>query len=172
MTLLDVLLAVVWLGVTLGGFWKGATRIVFGLGGAVLGVWLAAVAHVEVATHLGRWLTVQWLAAVLGWVLPAVLCLGLALMAGWGMERTLEALHLGWLDRLAGAVLAGVVGAAVLALLLVTAAAASPSVAGWCARSAVAPVVDWLAPSATAADQSPSTVKEPPASSGDSSSGR
>lgn len=172
MTVLDVLLAVVWLGVTLGGFWKGAIRIVFGVGGAVLGVWLAAVAHVEVAGHLSRWLTVPWLAAALGWLLPAVLCLGLALMAGWGMERTLEALHLGWLDRLAGAALAGVVGAVALGLLLVTAAAASPAVARWCARSAVSPVVDWLAPSATGTDQSPSTVEIPPVGAEDSSSGR
>ena len=84
MTLLDVILAVAWLGVVLGGFWKGAIRIVFSLGGAVAGVWLAVVAHAEVSSRLALWLPWPWLAVVLGWLLPPVACLALAVTAGWG----------------------------------------------------------------------------------------
>ena len=38
MTFLDWVLVVVWAGITLGGFFKGAIRIVFGLGGVALGI--------------------------------------------------------------------------------------------------------------------------------------
>ena len=31
MTVVDWVLIVVWLGLTLGGFWKGAVRIIFGI---------------------------------------------------------------------------------------------------------------------------------------------
>ena len=44
MTPLDWVLVVVWLGLTLGGFWKGAVRIIFGGGGLAAGLWLAVVA--------------------------------------------------------------------------------------------------------------------------------
>ena len=33
MTVVDWVLVVVWLGLTLGGVWKGAVRIIFGGGG-------------------------------------------------------------------------------------------------------------------------------------------
>jgi hypothetical protein len=54
---------------------------------------------------------------------------GLCLLAGWGMEKTLEGLKLGCLNRLFGAALAGVAAAAVLAFLLVTAVRLSPEIA-------------------------------------------
>ena len=44
MIFLDWVLLVLWLGITLSGFWKGAVRIVFGIGGFVVGLWLALVA--------------------------------------------------------------------------------------------------------------------------------
>ena len=47
MTVLDWGLLIVWLGVALCGFWKGAVRIVFGLGGAIAGIWFAAVAGAD-----------------------------------------------------------------------------------------------------------------------------
>ena len=104
MTVLDWVLVVVWSGITLGGFFKGAIRIVFGFGGLALGLWSAAV---------------------------------LCLLAGWGMERTLEALKLGCLNRLLGAALAGAAAAVVLAVLLLTAVGLSPEVAALGERSVV-----------------------------------
>ena len=52
------------------------------------------------------------MSAAAGVILPVLLCAGLGLVAGWGFEKTLRALHLGWLNRLAGAGLAGAVAAA------------------------------------------------------------
>ena len=66
MTLLDWVLVVVWLGVTLGGFWEGAVRLVFGGGGLIVGVWLAVAAGGDVAAALLEVVGVDWIAAVLG----------------------------------------------------------------------------------------------------------
>ena len=43
--------------------------------------------------------------------LPVVVVSGLCLLAGWGMEKTLEALKLGCLNRLLGALLVGTAAA-------------------------------------------------------------
>jgi len=126
MTLLDWALLAVWLGIALSGFWKGAVRIVFGIGGLVAGLWLALVLGGETAAHLAQWLGEGWAAAVLGRLLPAVACIALCLVAGWGIDRTLEALHLGWLNRIAGALLAGGAGLILLAVLLGTSVRVSP----------------------------------------------
>jgi len=144
MTLLDWALVVVWLGVTLGGFWEGAVRLVFGGGGLIIGVWLAVAAGGDVAAALLEVVGVDWIAAVLGRLLPLIGCVLVALGAGWGIERTLKALHMKWLNRLAGAMLAGVLAAALLGLFLVTAMRLSPSWNEWCAASAVAPRLVWL----------------------------
>jgi len=135
---LDWVLLVVWLGVALSGFWKGAIRIVFGIGGFAAGVALAAVAGPDLAAWLGRWIGLEWLAAGLGRVLPVVACVLLGLAAGWGFERTLTALHLGWLNRLAGAVLTGLGGAILLGTLLLVGSQVSPGWAETCAASPVA----------------------------------
>lgn len=135
MTLLDWVLVVVWAGITLGGFWKGAIRIVFGLGGLALGIWLAVVVGDELEAWLAGVFNNSWLALGLAYLAPVVVVSGLCLVAGWGMEKTLEALKLGCLNRLLGAGLAGVAAAVVLALLLVTAVGISPEVARFEERS-------------------------------------
>jgi uncharacterized membrane protein required for colicin V production len=144
MTFLDWVLVVVWLGVTLGGFWEGAVRVVFGGGGLIVGLWLAFAAGGDAAAALEGWIGVQWLAGVLGRVLPLVGCVLVALAAGWGIERTLKALHLGWLNRLAGAALAGALAAALLGLFLVTAIRLSPIWSEWSEQSVIAPRLVWL----------------------------
>mgnify|MGYP001828243319 FL=1 len=58
-----------------------------------------------------------------------VIVTGLCLLAGWGMEKSLEGLKLGCVNRLFGAALAGFAAAAVLAVLLVTAVRLSPEIA-------------------------------------------
>ena len=52
MTILDIVLVIVWAGITLGGFFKGAIRIVFGLGGVALGIWLSVVVGPDLALSL------------------------------------------------------------------------------------------------------------------------
>jgi uncharacterized membrane protein required for colicin V production len=135
MTVLDWVLVVVWAGITLGGFWKGAIRIVFGLGGLALGIWLAVVAGDDLAVSLAGVFNNEWLALGVAYLAPVFVVSGLCLLAGWGMEKTLEAFKLGCLNRLLGAGLAGAAAAVVLALLLVTAVGMSPEVARFEERS-------------------------------------
>jgi uncharacterized membrane protein required for colicin V production len=139
MTLLDWALVVLWLGVTLSGFWEGAVRLVFGGGGLIAGIWLAVVAGPEASAVLSETIGVEWLAGVLARLVLVLACVGLCLLAGWGIERTLKALHLGWLNRLAGAALAGGLAIVLLALFLTTASRLSPTWSEWCERSVIAP---------------------------------
>jgi len=139
MTLLDWALLVVWLGVTFGGFWKGAVRIMFGGGGLIVGLWLAVVAGSDAAEALQTLVGVDWLAEVVGRLLLLLVCVVVGLVAGWGIERTLHALHLGWLNRLSGAALAGAVGVLLLTLFLVTAIRLSPTFEDLAEESVLAP---------------------------------
>lgn len=163
MTLLDWALLVVWLGVTLSGFWKGAVRLVFGGGGLIVGLWLAVAVGSDAAATLEPVIGVEWIAAVLGRLLPLVGCVLVGLVAGWGIERTLQALHLGWLNRLCGAGLAGTAGLLLLSVFLVTAIRLSPAFEEVAARSLLAPhltrMLGWVASQEAAADAA-SAVEE------------
>jgi membrane protein required for colicin V production len=144
MTILDWVLLIVWLGLALGGFWKGAVRIIFGGGGFVAGLWLAIVAGNDAQTALEGVIGIPWLSAVLGRLLLVLLCTGLALLAGWGIERTLTAMRLGWLNRLLGAILAGAVAAILLGFVVVVAIQFSPELAALCRESQVAQYLLWV----------------------------
>ena len=144
MTVVDWVLIIVWLGLALGGFWKGAVRMIFGGGGLAAGVWLAVIAGADAQAAMEGVLAIPWLAAVLGRVLLVVLCAGLALIAGWGIEHTLNALHLGWVNRLLGAALAGLVAAFLLGLLVIVAIQFSPELARLCRESQVAQYLLWM----------------------------
>ncbi len=144
MTVVDWVLIVVWLGLALGGFWKGAVRIIFGGGGLAAGLWLAVVAGADAQAALEGVIGISWLAAILGRILLVVLCTGLALLAGWGIEHTLKALHLGWVNRLLGAGLAATVAALLLGLVVVVAIQFSPDLARLCNESRVAQYLLWI----------------------------
>jgi hypothetical protein len=124
MTILDWVLLIVWLGLTLGGFWKGAVRLIFGGGGLVAGLWLAVVAGDDAQAAIEGVMGIPWLSAVLGRLLLVLLCGGLALLAGWGIERTLTAMRLGW--------------------LVVVAIQFSPELAALCRESQVAQYLLWV----------------------------
>jgi membrane protein required for colicin V production len=153
-TVVDWVLLVVWVGLALGGFWKGAVRIIFTGGGLVVGVWLAVVAGDDAQAALEGVMGVPWLSAILGRLLLVVLCAGLALLAGWGIERTLTAMRLGWLNRLLGAVLAAVVAAVLLGMLVVVAIQVSPELATLCRESQVAQYLLWVSESLLGAAES------------------
>ena len=144
MTIVDWVLIIVWLGLTLGGFWKGAVRIIFGGGGMAAGLWLAVIAGADAQAALEGVLGIPWLSAILGRVLLVVLCTGLAVLAGWGIEHTLKEMHLGWVNRLLGAALAGLVAAFLLGLLVIIAIQFSPELAQLCRESQVAQYLLWL----------------------------
>ena len=65
MTILDFVLVVVWAGITLGGFFKGAIRIVFGLGGVALGIWLSVIVAPDLAVSLTGLVNSEWLTLIL-----------------------------------------------------------------------------------------------------------
>ena len=144
MTVIDWVLVVVWLGLTLGGFWKGAVRIIFGGGGLAAGLWLAVVAGADGQAAVEGVVGIPWLSATLGRILLVVLCTGLALLAGWGIEHTLKALHLGWVNRLLGAALAGLVAAFILGMMVIVAIQFSPELARLCRESQVAQYLLWM----------------------------
>ena len=159
MTALDWVLLAVWLGIALSGFWKGAVRIVFGIGGLAAGLWLAVVLGDDAARLLAGWTGEGAIASALGRLLPALACVALCLVSGWGIHRTLEALKLGWLNRLAGALLAGCAGAVLLAVLLGSATRVSPPLHEACGRSVIGSRLvslwDWaVGPQAGAAEAS------------------
>jgi len=131
MIFLDWVLLVLWLGITLSGFWKGAVRIVFGIGGFVVGLWLALVAGSQAEAAVAGVIGGGWIAAAAGRLLLVLACATLFLVAGWGLQKTLEALHMGWLNRVAGAVLAGGVVVVLLAVLVGFAAHLSPGWQDW-----------------------------------------
>jgi len=139
MTMLDWVLVILWGGIALSGFWKGAVRVVFGVGGVAVGLWLAIAVGAEVAAALLPHVGMQWLAAALGRILPLVLAVLLFGAAGWGIERTLKAMHLGWANHCLGAALAAVVGGTLIGLLLVLSLGISPQWAEICREALLFP---------------------------------
>lgn len=139
MTVLDWILVVLWGGVALSGFWKGAVRLVFGIGGLVAGIWLAIAIGQDLGIALAEHVAPSWIAAALGRALPVLAALLLFGLAGWGIDRTLKAMHLGWLNRVLGAGLAAVVGAVLLGVLLVLSLGISPAWAELCRESLLFP---------------------------------
>jgi hypothetical protein len=144
MTVLDWVLIILWTGLALGGFWKGAVRLIFGGGGLVAGVWLAVIAGADAQAALEGVLGIEWMAAALGRILLVLLCTGLSLLAGWGIEHTLVSLKLGWVNRLFGAALAGAVAAVFLGMVVVVAIQFSPELADLCRESVVAGYLLWI----------------------------
>jgi membrane protein required for colicin V production len=139
MTPLDWVLVVLWGGIALSGFWKGAVRLVFGVGGLILGLWLAVAVGADLGISMSAKVAPHWVATLLGYVLPVLAAVALFGLAGWGIERTLKAMRLGWLNRLLGAGLAGCVGAVLLGFLLVLSLGISPEWAEMCRRSLLFP---------------------------------
>ena len=119
MATLDViLLIIIGLGVLLG-FLRGALKQLAGLLGLVVGLLAAKVLYASVAervfSHVTDNLTVaQVLSFVAIWVaVPLLFWLVAALLT-----KMMEAVSLGWLNRLLGAVLGGLLHALVLSLLV------------------------------------------------------
>ncbi len=97
----------------------------------------------------------------------AVLAALLVFLAGKGLRRGINALHLGWVDRLAGLVVGAGGAALVLALLLGLAALGGhPPSSPWAARLAAAGQGFLAVQSLSASKASPSSTPSAPTSSG------
>ena len=119
MAALDVIiLTIIGIGVVMG-FFKGAQKHLAGLLGLVVGLLAAKALYAalaeEVFSHVTDSLTVaQILSFVAIWVAVPLLFLLLASL----LSKAMEAMSLGWLNRLLGAVLGGLVHSLVLSLLV------------------------------------------------------
>ncbi len=117
------MILVVALASALAGVFWGAVRMLSGIAAVaaafVAGRWAGPPAAALLAGH-GMSASGARLAGV---AVVAVAAAVLVLVAGRGLRRGLEALHLRWLDRLGGGLLAGAAATAVMALLLGLAAA-------------------------------------------------
>ena len=145
MTALDWILLVLWVGIAASGFWKGAVRLVFGMGGMAAGIWMAFAFSGELSARLSGILHPHWLAVLGAWILPVLVATLVFTLAGWGIERTLKALHLSWANRLLGASLAAIAGALLLSLLIVFSLGLSPEWREVCSRSLFFPYLARLA---------------------------
>jgi uncharacterized membrane protein required for colicin V production len=133
----DVLLAVVVVGCALAGAFWGAVRMAAGLAAAVAAVAAGRFAGAPAARLLTSAPQPGAGAHLAGVALVAIVAAGVVLLAGRGLRRGLVAVHLSCLDRLAGAVLAGVLAVVVLAALLGLAAQGGYEPRGaWSARLA------------------------------------
>jgi uncharacterized membrane protein required for colicin V production len=164
---MDLLIFLVVGGCAVLGMVWGAVRMVSLIAAVAAGVlagrWAGPSAAQLVAgssaqSGTGRALAiaaVALLAAVLVW------------LAGKGVRRALKALHLGWVDRLAGLAAGGGAAALVLALLLGLAASGghAPS-SPWAARLAQAGQTFLALQSFSASKASPSKTPSSPTTSG------
>lgn len=115
---MDLFLLVIVLGCALAGGFAGATRLV---------AWILAVGA---AVAAGRWAGPSAAALLAGegspswWLIAASVVVtsfaaaGLVWVAGRGLRRALEAMHLGCLDRAAGSLAAAATALALTAVLL------------------------------------------------------
>jgi membrane protein required for colicin V production len=104
MTLVDLSILVVLVLSIFGGLTQGFLRSVFSLGGLVLGLALASWNYGLIAAALLPMVHIEAVANVIGFLLIALIVMGLAGVTGKILYKVFHHLGLGCLDRLAGAV--------------------------------------------------------------------
>lgn len=162
-----MLLVIVVVGCALAGLWWGALRM------------LAALAAAVAAVAAGRWVAPAAVSVVAGPTTPspgvriaaivvsALVAAVVVLVAARGLRKGLEALRLGWLDRLAGMVVSGGLACLVLSLLLALAAVGGRSSTSPFATFLTAAGQTFLATHSTPVNSiSPSSTPATPTSSG------
>ena len=127
MALVDLAIVVVIVLSMLGGLTQGFFRSAFSLGGLVLGLALAAWNYSRVAELILPLVHLERLADALGFLLIALIVMGLAVAAGKILSDIFHHLGLGCLDRLAGAVFGVFQGALLVTLVILAALAFFPN---------------------------------------------
>jgi membrane protein required for colicin V production len=119
----DVIIVIVLILAVTNGFSHGFFRSVFGLGGLLLGLALAAWNYPRVAAIVLPLVRIDAVADAVGFLLIAVVVTGLASAAGSLVAKTFHQIGLGFLDRLAGGAFGLLQGALLVTLcILVTVA--------------------------------------------------
>lgn len=130
MTLVDWAIVLVMVLTMLGGLTEGFFRSAFSLGGLLLGLVLAAWNYSLIAKLFLPMVRIEALADTIGFLLIALLVMGLAAVAGQILSKVFHRMGLGCLDRLAGAVF-GILQGALLVTLVILAALAFFPKAQW-----------------------------------------
>jgi membrane protein required for colicin V production len=118
MTLVDWAILVVLVLSMLGGLTQGFFRSVFSLGGLVLGLALADWNYGLIATLVLPMVHIEAVANMIGFLLIALIVMGLAGVAGKILSKVFHHLGLGCLDRLAGAVFGFFQGALLVTVVI------------------------------------------------------
>lgn len=118
----------------LGGLAQGFFRSICALGGLLLGLALAAWNYARLAALLLPLVRIKPLADTIGFLLIAILVMGLSALVGTVLHKTFHGMGLGCLDRLAGAVF-GFFQGALLVMLIVLATVAFFPQAQWLAEA-------------------------------------
>jgi membrane protein required for colicin V production len=126
MALIDWAIVVVLVLSVLGGLTQGFFRSVFSLAGLVLGLSLAAWNYRLIAALVMPVVRIEAVANTIGFLLIALIVMGLASVAGKILSKVFHHMGLGCLDRLAGAAFGFFQGALLVTLVILAALAFFP----------------------------------------------
>lgn len=126
MTLVDWAIVVVMVLSVLGGLTQGFFRSVFSLAGLVFGLALAAWNYRLIAALVQPMVRIETVANAIGFLLIALIVMGLATVAGKMLSKVFHHMGLGCLDRLAGAAFGFFQGALLVTLVILAALAFFP----------------------------------------------
>ena len=133
MTLIDWAIVIVMASAVIGGLSQGFFRSVCSLGGLFLGLVLAAWNYASVAALVKPLVRIEPVADTIGFLLIAILVMGVAGIVGNTLSKTLHGIGLGCLDRLAGAAFGFFQGALLVTLCILVTLAFFPK-AHWLAE--------------------------------------
>ena len=134
MTLEDWIIVAVLVLSVLGGLSQGFFRSVFSLAGLVVGLAIAAWNYGRVAALLLPFLKNEAVDDTIGFIVIALVVMGIAALAGTVLHKTFRRMGLGCLDRLAGGVFGFIQGALLVTLCILVALAFFPQ-AHWLAEA-------------------------------------
>jgi membrane protein required for colicin V production len=126
MELVDWAIVMAMVVAVLGGFTQGFFRSVFSLGGLLLGLVLAAWNYGRIAALLLPIVRIEPVADTIGFLLIAIVVMGLAGVAGKFLAKAFHTMGLGCLDSLAGAVFGFLQGALLVTLVILVTVAFFP----------------------------------------------
>ena len=138
MTAFDWILAALLLISTVMAFVRGVIREIFSLVGWLAGLLLASWYYARVAAWLGRWVTSVTVADVLSFVLIVVGVKILFSLMGRVLHKTVDAVGLGFMDRMGGAIFGFLRGCVMGTAVMMCVAAFLPG-AGFVKQSILAP---------------------------------
>ncbi len=126
MTLEDWIIVAVLVLSVVGGLSQGFFRSVFSLAGLIIGLAVAAWNYGRIATLLLPYLKNEAVDDAIGFIVIALVVMGIAGLAGAVLHKTFHRMGLGCLDRLAGGVFGLIQGVLLVTLCILVAVAFFP----------------------------------------------